>query len=226
MTYLEHCKVVVGGPIGSTVASAIEEWSCSLKFANPGLALPPMTQVQADDLADAILSVWETEVFSDTSMLIGNNAFLSYCKTYSIEGDGTSGNNPIGYAFKTTPVPGSINNNYKPYQVSCAISLDAGGRGRSRFGRFYLPSPAMTITADGYMSETAAETILPQAVTALQACVTAAQAVYDGGVRLIIASGVGAGDNKEVQQVRVGRVLDTQRRRRRSLPESYEVADL
>jgi hypothetical protein len=106
-----------------------------------------------------------------------------------------------------------------PPQVALRVSLGSGLRGRSQRGGFYLPSPATPVgTDDGVMTAERAAGIAASTATFLRD--TAALA----GGPVIVASQVAG--NVPVAQVRVGRALDTIRRRRSAVLESYQLVTL
>jgi hypothetical protein len=103
--------------------------------------------------------------------------------------------------------------------VALAVSLNTPRRGPSGKGRFFLPMPAVTINP-GNLEISAAD--------AQGVADSAAQWLNDlgnePGVDVLGLAAVVAstkGYNTRVSSVRVGRVLDTIRTRRRSLKEAY-----
>jgi hypothetical protein len=109
-----------------------------------------------------------------------------------------------------------------PYEVACALSLGTGVRGRSSRGRTYLgPISAGTIAA------TPNEGLFDPAVTLAIAqgwwANVAVALAATPGLQLVVLS-VKNATVLAVSNVRVGQVPDSQRRRRRSLPEAYQLA--
>lgn len=100
--------------------------------------------------------------------------------------------------------------------------------GRRR-GRFYLPAPsAAALAANGDLSTTFQNTVLSWA----QSLINDIQGMHltptDSSTShwdVVIASGR-EGTTAQVGEIRVGAVMDAQRRRRRSLPESYVSATI
>jgi hypothetical protein len=104
-------------------------------------------------------------------------------------------------------------------QIACVISFrTARARGYASNGRMYLPSANPIGQNTGQMGATDGEAVRDAAVTFL----TAVNAVGLGDAAVM--STVGAGRIERITGVRVGLVLDTQRRRRGSLPENYVAA--
>lgn len=120
-------------------------------------------------------------------------------------------------------VTGNGSGNPAP-QVALAISLMTDRlRGRAHAGRFYLPVPTVALGEDGRLT-------VPQATnyaTATTTLLNDINATIPSGWDVGVASDIGTGRFETVRRVRVGRVLDTIRSRRRSLDEAYVVgADL
>lgn len=106
-----------------------------------------------------------------------------------------------------------------PPQVSIAVTtLTDARRGYASRGRFYLPPCSKFINTDGRMD----------AVDALGMATRTAQWVDEVtdllGAPAAVFSDVGSGTTRSITAIGVGRVLDTQRRRRRSLLEEREEA--
>lgn len=102
-----------------------------------------------------------------------------------------------------------------PAQVSVAVSLrTALTRGRAHAGRVFPPTSVTdgSMGSDGLLTESAANDIAGAWAT----CVSAINAVAGG--RVVVWSHVGQ-IVEDVTAVRVGRVPDTQQRRREALPE-------
>lgn len=113
-------------------------------------------------------------------------------------------------------VPGT-GSGFPAPQVALAISLDTAlRRGRAARGRFYMPVPTSAIDSAGRISSGAAQAHAAAATTMLNA--VAGSLV---GWRVGVVSDIGVGAQEPVTNVRVGRVLDTIRSRRRSIPEEY-----
>jgi len=105
-----------------------------------------------------------------------------------------------------------------PNQVALAITLETGfSRGPAHKGRFYMPCPVFMPGADGLIA--VADRNFAQGAAA--AMLTAVNANSTGHVMAIMSRKAGAPGHRAVTDVKVGRVLDTQRRRRRSLTELY-----
>jgi hypothetical protein len=106
-----------------------------------------------------------------------------------------------------------------PNQITLAATLATGySRGPAHKGRFYLPMVAFQAqVADGLIATAAADAAQDVVSVWLTTCNAA-----DPDYRVAVFSRkAGAPQHKLVTGIHIGRVLDTQRRRRRSLPEKY-----
>lgn len=219
MPYRPHMKVSLIGVLGSTRAAAIETWSIGLRYrVVGGDGLVVLSQDEADDMAQAALTAAAT-LFGSTIM--PNNCFLTEARTYQIGTDGKAAGF-IGYAVQGADVKGGGAAKY-PFQNAMVMTLVAEGRGKGKFGRVYLPAPNVDVSADGLIAEAGRDSAHSTFRSMLTALDTGLGTAYAGGdLELIVAGTTGTGTSRPVREVRAGRVMDTQRRRRRSLPESYD----
>ena len=117
-----------------------------------------------------------------------------------------------------------------PPQVALCVSLWSGQRfGRGNRGRLYLPTPSASVGDSGLVDAGAVGFLRNVMARLLQDLTSAMQAAPNlGDVVPVIVSAGGTGTTpappitRAIEQIAVGRVLDTQRRRRRSL-EEYPV---
>jgi hypothetical protein len=99
--------------------------------------------------------------------------------------------------------------------VSLGVSADT----RRAKGRFYVPCPHVSVLAsEDTIYATVPEGLVAAAATMLNACAGAS------GEDVVVASSIDG--NHVVSTVRVGNVLDTQRRRRNRVRETYAVQAL
>ncbi len=191
-----------------------EEFSYRLNLSR-ALGGPPVEDLVDDMAAD--LSAFHARVTTG----INSRNVLTEVKLAKI--------GPLGLydgdaALREVNVPGGANAVFHPPQVSLAVSLLTGVRGPSRRGRIFLPGPAFQLTADYLISEPDALGCANSAAQLLRDLNNAAGVDPFNSPKVTIASTKGF--NTDVTAVRVGRVLDTIRSRRTSLPERYpaEVA--
>jgi len=190
-----------------------EEWSC-------GLRMSPINTGDVASAAAMLPGVTAAVQAFHSSPDINTNAraLLSFVKLNAIGTDGK-------YVLPTTneqivaDVPGSATAaNCPPNQVAHAITLTtAVSRGPAHQGRFYLPLPTYTIQPDGRILALYTDSI-HGAVTSFLAALNGVNANFKVAV---YSRKLGAPAQRLVTGAKVGRVLDTQRRRRRSLVEAY-----
>lgn len=105
-----------------------------------------------------------------------------------------------------------------PAQVSLAVTLDTGARrGLASRGRFFLPGPALALGTDGRVPAAEVQTLATRTATFVGNIRTA----LNGDYHLAVMSKVRTGGMRDVETIRIGRVLDTIRSRRTDLDEAY-----
>jgi len=122
----------------------------------------------------------------------------------------------------TTPISGSTAG-IAP-QETIAVSIRAATTlGKGNIGRFYIPyfNTGQT-TGSPYFEPANVATLGTHVQTFLEAVADVIAVGYND-VALVVGSAVGAGTVKPVTRILIGRVADTQRRRRAQLDESYQT---
>lgn len=190
-----------------------ESWSCGLRMSPTG----------GGDVASAaaMLPAVKTAVqtyHTTPNLNLNARALLSFVKLNAIGTDGRymlgTTNEIIVADIGGTGTAASA----PPNQVCLAVSLrTAVTRGPASKGRFYLPLPTYMVASDGRIS-TVDATSADTATETFIAALNAVDANFKVGV---YSRKAGAPAQRLVTGARVGRVLDTQRRRRRSLVEAY-----
>jgi hypothetical protein len=190
-----------------------EEFSCGVRMAwtTAGTSNDPIAMLPG---ISAAISAFH----SDANSQISPRALLTFVKANFIGPDGH-------YASQTTheqalaSVPGGGNVAMTTAnQVAMVVSLTTGFvRGPAHRGRFYMPLPCMAVQADGAVGVPAREALKGTANTLLTA-LNAVNAQYKVAV---FSRKAGAPAHRTVTGIEVGRVLDTQRRRRSKVPENY-----
>lgn len=233
MSFVEHYRVSMIGRLGGV--SGPEQFSCNLALARfnqddvgiiaPG-ALDPNAAVWEDVASDC--GDW----FAREESRIHPDARLLIVKIAHIGSDGR-------YMSAPVEIPQSVGGNFDgggrhPNQVAYAVSLrTAGDLGRVK-GRFYAPLPSVAVDVDGTISETVAEIMEGSARTLINALnnqpgldvLDLNVAVASQGRRNKNGTMRVPPRNHRVTGVGVGRVLDTQRRRRNKLAESRDWSAL
>lgn len=191
-----------------------EQWSCGLRFSP--VATGPWPPEDAAGLIAAAATAVQT-YHTSANTQIHSTCKLSFVKLNAIDADGT-------YSLDTTnqvvlaDIAGAGASAQPPNQIALAITAETGfSRGPAHRGRFYLPMPAIAVAADGMVAAATITAIKGTSTTFL----TALNAISTKYKVAVHSRKAGAPAQRLVTSFSVGRVLDTQRRRRRSLVENY-----
>jgi len=192
-----------------------ESWSNGLRLRKVGGGVT-MSGDPASMLAGVTtaLSAFHQRTTTKTNSM----AKLSFVKLNAITTAGTYMTDST-YEQVLADLAGAVASPIYPNQVALAVSLETGfSRGPAHAGRVYLPMPAIDMQANGNISTGDAGPVGVSFDTLLSD-LNAVDAAYEVAV---FSRKLGAATNRKVTGVRVGTILDTQRRRRRSLIENYQ----
>ena len=190
-------------------------WSCGLRMSPINSGNVSEAAGMLDGAAAAVAAFHGQ---NSGGIQINSRAVLTHVKLNAIGTDGK-------YVLPTTNekvmanVPGGfVDANCPPNQVALAVTLlTAVSRGPANKGRFYLPLPAYQLGTDGRIGQTYAES----AHTGVTTFLAALNAVNANMKVAVYSRKLGAPAQRLVTGAKVGRVLDTQRRRRNALVEDY-----
>jgi hypothetical protein len=192
----------------------LEQWSCSMRFKSvSGTILTPNDQ---DAMLPGVVTALKA-YHARPASLIASGALLSYVKLNTI---GTDGHYEIDTTSESifADTAGGNSAAAPANQIALVVSLETGfSRGPAHEGRYYSPLCPALPGADGLIVAADA-TSCHGSVTTLLAALNAVNSNFK---LAIFSRKSGAPASRLVTGARVGRVLDTQRRRRRSLAESY-----
>lgn len=207
-----HIRVELQG----TLANGAEKWSAGFSTA------PPTGGALADvaDLATTAQSLFVTNVMgvSVVKDLFPTSMAFTGVRCQQIEADGTL--RATASVLLGTPAAGTQGLSL-PAQCAVVVSLRTATPGARGRGRLYLPSPAADQTTVTGRLLTAARDLLAEGMANFFDGWNADASTMPVGV----ASSVG-GFVTTVTSIQVGDVIDTQRRRRDTLPESYKSRTL
>lgn len=206
-----------GGQIGNTGAGA-DIWQCGLHL---GFEADASTPVRPGEAALGELYTDAIEPFhSRANTYIQRGAVLSWAKIVTSKVDGKYLTEPV--TWNGTGTPGQVNDDNGAPQDSIVITLWTGAAlGKGNYGRFYLPWNGKAAEGNtGRISVTARDNIADSALTFIRA-VNSWAAAQESGLEVLIYGSTGAGTKKRPVQLRVGDVVDTQRRRRNRIAENY-----
>jgi hypothetical protein len=213
MPYIPHVKVTWSGVFGD-VSAPFEQWSFGLSFAHDDGSPVDITAGTAAADLDGYGHTFLNAVGSSSQK-------QTLTKVANIGADGHYTGPPQTHGRAWGGGTGDL---IYPPQIALVVSTRSSPADFPRTrGRFYVPGPNVALdTATGTISAADA-TMVANAAKALIDSINADFIAAPGHV--VIASAKGAGRNAIVHDVRVGRVLDTVRSRRRSMDEAYvEVA--
>lgn len=202
-----HVYVQWGGKLPGN-----ESWSCGFRMWKSGGSTNANAVTMLPGISSAI-----AEFHQRAESSIQSAAKLSFVKVNAIGTNGRyieDGTNEATFA----DLPGAYLTFQGPNQVALAVSLTTGfSRGPAHRGRFYMPMPALTPDSSGLIPAAIAAEI----GTSVDTLIANANSSGAGHQMVIMSRKAGAPGHRAVTGNEVGRVLDTQRRRRRSLVEDH-----
>lgn len=179
-----------------------------------GMHIVPIvfTEDIMDDLETAARAM-----YSDAASNITSSSFLTEIKYAQLDTNGKYASDDQPYIREVNPSEqGGRSQSYVP-QATIVVSLSTGSkRGLAHAGRYYMPPTSVQAGAEGLLSAASVSEIMLNQKGFLNAINTALAPSY-----IVVASSRGAGAIKKVTGIRVGNVIDTQRRRRNALVETY-----
>lgn len=196
-----------------------EQWNTSVALSAGGDLSTASRQQIADDLRDDF-AAWCTTTESN----FAGNTYFTEVRLDHVGDNGRIDTDAVFSQVSGAGATYSSGQAFLPPSCAVVLTLDTGGRGRSRFGRMYLPLLKVRVGDDGCMPQITQDEILGSCRTLLTNISNLPG--IDAGAGVVVASGAGAGALKPVQSIRVGRVVDTMRSRRRSMEESYRSVSL
>ena len=207
MAYKQNfLRLVVSGTLYND-----EQFSWSLSFIQGIGGTEPAPDEVPPAVVSAITSFWRWP------SLISKFANITSIKLNEIGLDGRYLNPETVVEEIEGGLVGVADSVIYPPQVALVVSLDTAiRRGRAHGGRFYLPLPGPTLVSAGTLSAADQLSYATQATSLIEQLNDAMQPWQVG-----VVSDIGPGAQQRVTHVRVGRVLDTMRSRRRSLDEAY-----
>jgi hypothetical protein len=207
---IDYNLVTLSGPL-----TGGEQWSTSCAY-NTNFGTGPVKTFE--DLQAWATAIGQLPIADYTNLASGLSALgdLTTVRTAYIDSAGATAQ-VAEAAFN--PVWSPANGATMPFQCSVVLSLLTGRPGRSYRGRMYWPALGFSMnSATGKLSSSLQAQIADQAAALLTDIGGAAGA--EALMAPVVASSV-LGITTLVSKVRVGDVIDTQRRRRNQLVESY-----
>lgn len=213
MTYLTHLRITATGNLPGG-----EVWSCSLAMTPPNVD-PSTYQDVVNRVAGIAGPLWAAAAIrTDTRFSSGVSVLQTIVRMIGPDGK-TIVQGLNGSAGQGNGVSISM-----PNQCAVVASLLTGVPGARGRGRLYLPSLGVLVGTTGRIQPGTVGPLAASVQTLLNGLNTQVGAEFDTDFTYVcVASGVGTGTNARVTTVRVGDVIDTQRRRRDAIPETYSA---
>lgn len=219
----EHGVLVWGGTLPGG-----EIWTNSLRMAETEETV--LTNDTAGWDVEALLDHYTTVInthHANSSAYISTRAKLTFVKFNRVN---VSGHyiDEMTHLREFAPVAGGASDVHYPNQICIVITLTtAASRGLAHMGRIFAPLPVAAVQdTDGLISTASVGSIIGAYKTFIEALSDVPGLDTSGTPGVCVMSKVGAGMTRRVNGIKVGRVLDTQRRRRNALEENYAIATI
>lgn len=201
---------------GGSLADGLEIWSCGLTMdfvGGEGYEMDLFTDWQED--FDLFVTAVENFI-SEPDARVPTGVQLTWVKAALVGTDGA-------YLMEPVEAPASASGGdaggYLPQGALVYTLVSSRWKDPGRYNRFYLPTSTPTSTTGWRLTEAQAD----DAAGACHAFLDALDGLGSVASLVVVASPVGAGHNNSVEEIRVGRLIDTQRRRRNAIAEDYSV---
>jgi hypothetical protein len=194
-----------------------EQWSNGLNFASPSGFVNSEFQALGDvlPLIGTIIQAWHTNPDAG----ISNRCTLEWVKIALIGTNTSYAEEAIEYQY-IAPVAGGSTGAIET-QRSLAVSFKtAVRRGPASNGRFYIPAYRLGVGSDGRVT-TSDQTDLLAAALVFIADLNDEISNVLPTTSLHVMSAQGSGHQEPVTSIRVGNVIDSQRRRKNKMIETY-----
>lgn len=205
--------------LSGTMFSGAEQWSTGFYFGEEGADAADGSEA----MAAAILAAWKT-FFQHANSLVNSNYITTQCKVAKIDANGHTVLDKVFYSMASPTFAGATGVSPLPPQCALVVTLLSDRpRGKASKGRMYLPGFSGALGGNGRVQGIHQGQIADNLKTFFDALT----GHIDIPNELILAAkGTGptpalTAQNDYVETIRVGDVVDTQRRRRNGLLESY-----
>lgn len=206
---------------GGTAWAGIESWSCGLKLKHLGGDEVGAMQDEAKATIDEVRTLTIAYLARATSKFHFETK-LNWIKLNVI--DASTGK----YAFPHDPVyvegltQGGNGGAGIPQVALCVTMRGDFERGTAAFGRWFIPASYAALETDGQLTTAFAQECASSACAYLAGLATIDSGLGpDAWAPWLYGSGESGNRDSAVRQVQVGKVYDTQRRRRENLLEDY-----
>lgn len=188
-----------------------EEWTTSFSL---GLADGPYAGLDLAGLCNATMEAWSD--FQAVYGWMSGGVSIDQVRGYVY-----GGGELVEQRISNLPSFDGTASTTLPNQCAVVLSLLTDRPGRRYRGRMYLPVLTATPDSNGRLLPAVTQGLANAATAFFEQVNASLPLALRPTLRLSVVSEVGEGARTEVLAVRVGNVIDTQRRRREGLAETY-----
>lgn len=208
---------------GGSLAQGQEIWSCNIHLINTSGDTPEDWYETVRNYEDA-LAILIGEYIEDPITHVPTGVIMNYLRTTLVLADGSTSGEPSGV---NVDYNGGGGDSYVPQAALVNTLVAPKFRDPGRYNRFYLPF-TFSDTENLWCLDPAAQGAYANRLSEL---ITDINTLVGGGLTpptamVGVVSNTASGSELPVVEVRLGRVIDTQRRRRNALSESYVSVDV
>lgn len=213
---------------GFTVLNSLEIAQTNLNLSGPDDPLwsaeSAINEIDFDVTGPLLLARMNT-LMANANLRWANYSLLNWVRMAAVRVTGLEYEPPLLFE-DATPAAGT-NAGVVP-QASLVLSLRSGlSTGPARFGRMYLPHTQPNLdNPTPFVAGTVTALLATASATFVNGVASDVNAVTTQEAAAMIMTQVTGGISRRVAQVAIGNVIDTQRRRRNQLPETYAVASI
>jgi hypothetical protein len=201
----------------------VETWSIRLRAwstvpVSDAALVAGIAGTAADFFTDASAQI------AVSDLKVNSQATLDFVKVAAIDTDGHYALESDADLHSVAPGTGAGGGGSAFAAQLCTVMtfLTVAHRGHASKGRVFLPSADQSsLESDGQMSVAVTEDMRDAFLGWLNNANGILSSAFSASMRLGVLSNVGAGRAHQTTDLTVGRIIDTQRRRRRSLDEAY-----
>lgn len=216
MTYPGDFTLVT---MNGTIAGGNEIWSAGFHIAGQlEPVAPDAWRSYIDDIKDTVTARLGA-MYANAALLAPYDAPMTHVKYAHLDELGKYLEEAVD---DEVTARGSNNTGYLP-QGTLVSTLSSGKfKDPGKYNRFYLPIAPANLAGNWCLSVGQQEAYADEVWAAIQDINTALAAEAPGNdMKVTVASGSALGSFLPVTSVRIGAIVDTQRRRRNQLPEAY-----
>lgn len=210
----KYIKVTFGG----TLAGGQDIWSAGFHIADTNSADTVNAWNNLNGVTSQSITALIATFLTSPEALIPRGVTAEWVKYALIAEDGKYVEAPIENIL--ADMNGGVNSQYVPQVAVVCTLVSEKYRDPGKYNRFYLPTVVPTGT-DGYRLTTSNQNALATKVAGLIFSINEITMALSPGLEVRVVTQKEVQSYLPVVSTRVGRIYDTQRRRRNKLPEEY-----